>query len=393
MKEQVITPRAGRGAAAAGKGRAGEMAQRPAKRGSSATRAKAGGWRTVVVYLPLAGKIMLAVIAGLLLFAGYRAAASASFFQARSIDVSGTARVSADEIKTVVRGDVAQTGVWRADLDRISRDLKKITWVREAVVSRVLPDGLRVRVTERVPRVVVRTSAGKFLWVDEDAVSLGTASPADQIFMRGWDEEETETARAQNSERVRKFLAMTRDWEARGLSRRISEVNLNDLHDVRAQLTGDDAQIEILLGEEDFAGRLAFALEELDRKRNTPIGPFILHINVAQGIEKGDHVTIGLSANAPNFSSSPAEGGPEVESAKVPSPRAPATPPVEGRKPREKVARKDEAPPRRKERDEAAARKKKEQEQRARNEKKDKKEKKDKESGAARTESRPRRVG
>jgi cell division protein FtsQ len=378
MREQVITPRAGRGAGSANKARAGEIVQRPAKRGPSSPRAKAGGWRKLLVYLPLAGKIALAVIAGVLLFAGYRAAASASFFQARSVDVSGAARASADEIRAVVRERVASTGVWRADLDSISRELKKIPWVREAVVSRVLPDGLRVRITERVPRAVLRTGAGKFVWVDEDAVTLGAASPADQIFMRGWDEDGTEGARTENRERVLKFLEMARDWETRGISRRVSEVNLYDLGDVRAQLTGDDAQIEIQLGREDFGDRLKFALEELDRQRATPIGPFILHINVAQGIEKGNHVTIGLSPEAPNFSAGREESaGPEVESAKVEHPKPAAKPKAAGRKPKEKetAARKDDARERKKEA-----------------EKKAKKEKKDKEPERARTESRPRRV-
>lgn len=391
MKEQVITPRAGR-SAVAGKGRAGEIPQRPTRRGrgsSSNSRAKASGWRKGLAYLPLAGKLTLALIAGILLFTGYRAAASASFFQARNVDVSGTSRVSSDEVKAIVRNNVAQTGVWNADLNAISRELKRIAWVKEVVVSRVLPDGLRVRITEREPRAVVRTSAGKFVWVDEDAVSLGAASPADQIFMRGWDEDGNETARAQNRERVQKFLLMTRELEANGISRRVSEVNLNDLHDVRAQLTGDDAQIEIQLGGEDFANRLKFALGELDRQRNTPIGPFIIHLNVAQGIEKGNHVTIGLSPDAPNFSSvSSDSSGPEVESAKVITRNAPK-PPAEGRKEiakeKEKVARKDEERGRKKEQ----ARKDQDKKD------KDKRDtdKKDKASRDARVESRPRRVG
>lgn len=380
MKEQVITPRAGGRSAAGGKGRSGEIVQRPARRdrGTSSSRAKSSGLHRVLAYLPLAGKVTLAVVIGVLIFAGYRAAASASFFQARNVDISGASRASTDEIRAIVRRGVAQTGVWRADLDAISRELKSVAWVREAVVSRVLPDGLRVRVTEREPRAIIRTAAGKFLWVDDEAFSLGAASPTDQIFMRGWDEEGTAGERALNRERVKKFLEMTRDWETKGLSRRISEVNLNDLDDVRVQLTGDDSQIEIQLGKEDFGNRLKFALDELDRQRNTPIGPYILHINVAQGIEKGNHVTIGVSPNAPNFSGADRDtGGPEVESAKVTA-RETVKPPVESRKAKEKVekvARKD---------DEQARKK---------NQTRKEKDKKEKASPEAKTESRPRRVG
>src|SRR5205085_7123164 len=158
----------------------------------------------------------------------------------------------------------------------------------------------------------------------------------------------TEGARVQNRQSVQKFLDMARDWETRGISRRVSEVNLNDLRDVRVQLAGDDSQIEIQLGKEDFGNRLKYALDELDRQRNSPIGPYILHINVAQGMEKGNHVTIGVSPDAPKLGvtgNDPA--GPEVES-KVAG-REAAKPPVEGRKAKDKVARKEEGPARKKE--------------------------------------------
>jgi cell division septal protein FtsQ len=376
MKEQVITPRAAGRSVGTGKGRSGEMVQRPARRerGSSASRARGSGFQRVLAYLPLAGKIGLAVVIGILIFAGYRAAASASFFQARNVDVSGTSRASTDEIKAIVRHGVAQTGVWRADLDAISKELKTVAWVREAVVSRVLPDGLRVRVTEREPRAIVITSTGKFLWVDDEAFNLGAASPTDQIFMRGWNEDGKEAARAENRERVQKFLDMTRDWETKGISRRVSEVNLDDMRDVRVQLTGDDSQIEIQLGKEDFGTRLESALMTLDKQRNTPIGPFILHVNVAQGVE-GKNAIIGLSPDAPNFSSaSHEEGAPEFESVKA-NARGATKPVPESRKAKEKVARKDEEPVRKKDQD------------------KKEKTKKEKASPEAKTESRPRRVG
>lgn len=356
------------------KGRSGEV-QRPARRdrGSAASRAKSG-WRRVLSYLPLVGKIGLVVSVGVLIFAGYRAAASASFFQARGIDVGGTSRASADEIRAIVRRGVGETGVWRADLESISRQLKNVAWVREAVVSRVLPDGLRVRIVEREPRVIVRTAAGKFLWVDDEAVNLGAASPSDQIFMRGWDEAATHAARAENRERVNKFLEMTRGWEARGISRRVSEVNLNDLRDVRVQLTGEDSLIEIQLGREDLSNRLESALITLDRHRNTPIGPYILHVNVANGVESKSAI-IGLSQDAPNFGDRRREeGGPEFESVRA-NTRPAAKPTAEGKTPRENTARKDEEQKRKKDQD--------------------KKEKKKKEKPASETltESRPRRVG
>ncbi len=285
MREQVVTPRiSGRGAPK-GSGRSGEIVQRPARRerGGSSSRGGAGTLRKVLAYAPFVAKITLAIVAGVLVFAGYRAAASASFFQARSLDVSGASRASSDEIKAVVRRAVARTGVWQAELPAISRELEGVPWVRRAVVSRVLPDGLRVRVTERVPRAVVRTEAGRLIWVDEDGVNLGMLSPSDQMpafFIRGWDETGTDAAQAENRERVEKYLEMSREWEAAGLVERVSEVNLGDLRDVRVQLAGDDSQIEVRLGKEKVGDGLRRALKALDEQRLTPCGPFITYLVV-----------------------------------------------------------------------------------------------------------------
>ncbi len=216
----------------------------------------------------------------------YRAAASATFFQARSVEVQGTSRVAKDDVQAVVREQVEKTGVWKADLASMTASLESLPWVRTAVVSRVLPDGIRVRISERVPRVVVRTGAGRFRWADEEAVLLGEMLPTDQIpafFLRGLSEEDSETSRLENHERVQKFLELQKDWDAAGLSERVSEVNLIDLRDVRAQLAGDSSQIEVRLGSQDQGKRLKEALNVLDEQRQTPRGALISYIDMSQG--------------------------------------------------------------------------------------------------------------
>jgi cell division septal protein FtsQ len=238
-------------------------------------------------------KVGLVVVIAVLVFLGYRAAASASFFQIKKIETRGITRASNESIMTTVRRDVAATGVWRADLAALGSHLEQLPWVRTAIVTRVLPDGIRVRITERQPRVVVRTSAGRFVWVDEDAVVLSEMLPSDQMpnfFLRGWNEDESPAARSENKERIHKFLEVEHDWTLLGLSDRVSEVNLIDTHDVRAQLAGDDSQIEIRLGAQDLGQRLKSALTTLDSQRQTARGPFISYIDMTQG----RHAIVGL---------------------------------------------------------------------------------------------------
>ncbi|HEV2762832.1 MAG TPA: FtsQ-type POTRA domain-containing protein, partial [Pyrinomonadaceae bacterium] len=276
---EALTPRAGRGGAAV-KGRGGDVAfaQQPAPRKAAAGKGRGAqpkqgtlktrrsAWRRAAALMPAVGKALLAVCVGLVLFKGYRAAASSEFFDLKSVDVGGTARASDDQIEKIVRR-AAAGGVWGADLAAIASEIERQPWVRSATVARVLPSGLRVRVAERVPRAVVRTNAGRFVWVDDDAVMVGSLAPDQEqpaFFLRGWDESGTDAARAGNRERVARFLELAREWEAAGLASRVSEVNLDDLRDVRAQLAGDDSEIEVRLGREEWTKRLVQAVNALE---------------------------------------------------------------------------------------------------------------------------------
>jgi hypothetical protein len=320
--------------------------QRPAKRERGAgaqSRGARSGLRKVLGYLPLITKTALAIVAGLLLFTGYRAAASASFFQVRSVDVAGTSRVSPDEVKALVRRSAQASGVWRADLDELSHEIERLPWVRRAVVSRVLPDGLRVRITEREQRAVVRTSEGRLIWVDDDAVLLGTVQANDKMppfFIRGWDESGTNPARVENRARVEKYMEMLGEWQKLGLVERVSEVNLIDLKDVRVQLAGDDAQIEILVGRELFGERLRAALKKLDVERETARGPYITRIDASRWMKSGDNVLLGIDPNAPGFvRNNEGPGDAEIVRTKADETVAPTRKPAEQKKKTEETSR------------------------------------------------------
>jgi cell division septal protein FtsQ len=290
VREQVITPRAGRvGVGAKERGGGGVSVQQPGTRRAARpaapkdSRQKSFAWKSVLSYVPLALKAVLAVSLGLLAYIGYRTAVSASFFKVRTVDVGGATRASREEIRAAVLR-LSNAGVWQADLEAIASELKGMPWVRDAVVTRVLPGGLRVRVTEREPRIIARTSQGHLIWVDDDGVSLGAASPGEHdFFVRGIEEARSDEALKQNRERVRTALELSRDWAASGLSHRVSEVNLDDLRDVRVQLSGEDAAVEVRLGHEEFVKRFRQALEVLDAQRQTARGPYVTYVDVSQG--------------------------------------------------------------------------------------------------------------
>lgn len=307
MREQVITPRAGRQKARQTGGGGGQSGQRPAAR-----RAKSAGksgrahqsvftWRRALRWAPAAVKLVLAVAAGLLVFTGYRAAASASFFQLKTVEVVGSSRSSRDEIGETVRRVVGAGGVWNADLEVLTRELGELPWVRAAHVQRVLPSGLRVRVVEREPRMVARTSQGRLAWVDDEGVRLGPAS-ADEgdFYVRGLEEDREEGARRRNRERLAVAARLRDDWARAGLTARVSEVNLHDLRDVRVQLQGDDSGVEVRLsgaGDHaaavDHAALFRTAVEVLDERRQDPSAPRPNYIIMAPNKDP----VLGLPAN------------------------------------------------------------------------------------------------
>ena len=307
MREQVIAHKVGNRSGIGSHRRSTAATQRPTRR-ESGGQAFVTRLRSIVGYVPIFLKVAVAILVGVLMFAGYRAAASASFFQVHKIEVQGASRVPADEVQAIIRKDVEKTGVWNADVKALNAKLEKLPWVRTAVVSRVLPDGIRVRITERVPRAVVRTASGRFRWIDDDAVLLGEMLPTDQMpafFMRGLNEDDPQGAAAENRERVAKFVELQREWEAAGLAERVSEVNVMDIRDVRAQLAGEDSHIEVRLGSQDQAKRFKDALDTLDGQRQSPRGSLISYIDMSLGrraivgLATGAHTTDRADATAP----------------------------------------------------------------------------------------------
>ena len=344
MREQVITPRAGR-AGAGSKNRGGAAAARPntrRARGGAAQESRQKGfeWKSALPYVPSALKAVLAVCLGLLAYLGYRTAVSASFFKVRSVDVAGASRASRDEIRAEVLR-LSNVGVWQADLETIAGALKAVPWVRDAVVTRVLPAGLRVRVTEREPRVISRAASGRLVWVDDEGVALGAASPGEEdFFVRGLEEGRAPDVAKHNRVRVSVARELTREWAQTGLTRRVSELNLEDLNDVRVQLAGQDAAVEVRLGREEFARRFRQALEVLDAQRQTPRGPYVTYVDVSQG--KRAVVGTGTTAQyRPEEGAGAAPAGPQT-AADAPAHGAPAQ---ESARPARAPAAKEERKP------------------------------------------------
>jgi hypothetical protein len=144
---------------------------------------------------------------------------------------------------------------------------------------------------------------------------LGEVQPSDRIpdfFLRGWNEGESADVRSENRERVQRFLEIERDFSGGGFSNRISEVDLADLSDVRTQLSGDDADIAVRLGKEDFTNHLRGALKRLDEAKSEDTGLRIIYVDNSLGTR----VTLGTDRQIVKAAVDPAKS---VASAKQPA--------------------------------------------------------------------------
>lgn len=212
------------------------------------------------------GGILLSL--GFLLFMGYRTATASSFFDVKAIEINGVQRVPKDEIERIVRSRTGKAGVWNADLKDIKIDIEKLTLVKSAVVSRVLPDGIRVNVIERGREAIVRTNTGEF-WADEDGVILGAVAKDDArlpFVIRGWDETKSEKAEKENRERVRVYQKMLNEWKEFELSRRVAAVDLSDLQTPQAIIPDSGEAVTVILAKDNLAKRLQRGLEIIAKK-------------------------------------------------------------------------------------------------------------------------------
>lgn len=223
--------------------------------------------RLVNILVPLVFMGAILTCLGFILLMGYRTVTASSFFDAKTIEIEGNSRVSKNEIEKIVRSEVEKNGVWNAELEEIKGDLEKISYVKAATVSRVLPNGIQIRIDERLPKAIVRFDSGDF-WVDDEAVILGAVGKNEtrSFVMRGWDETKSEKAQKDNQNRVQLYIRLKNDWQDAGISKRVSTVNLADLQDVQATIDGSGSSIPVSLGKDDFNRRLQKALEVVERE-------------------------------------------------------------------------------------------------------------------------------
>jgi cell division protein FtsQ len=187
------------------------------------------------------------------------------------IEVRGSHYVSRAAVTERFASDLGQS-ILRVPLEARRQALEAIPWVAQVAVQRVLPNRIRVELTERVPVAFLRTTAGLAL-LDAQGVILERPLEAEFHFpvVTGLSEA---VPLAQREQRMRMFLDFLRDADlARaGASDGVSEVDLADPADLRATLTGlpgfeSEAPLVVRFGDQDFVNKYRLLVENVDQWR------------------------------------------------------------------------------------------------------------------------------
>jgi cell division protein FtsQ len=203
------------------------------------------------------------LVGALITYGCYRASsvvAHAHVLQIDRIIVRGNERLSRGEVLAVLSGLRGESLMW-TDLDGWRRRLMASPWVRDAALRRSLPSTIEVMVLERQPIGIGRIGGDMFL-VDEGGVVIDQYGPQyadlDLPIIDGLAAPPgggmTDQARADLASRVIGSLKAKPE-----IARRLSQVDVSDLHNASVILAGDSAVIE--LGEDQFLPRLQSYLE------------------------------------------------------------------------------------------------------------------------------------
>jgi cell division protein FtsQ len=188
------------------------------------------------------------------------------------IQIEGGRYVSRDAIVEKFSADLGHSVV-RVPLEERRKAIESLPWVEQAGVQRVLPNQIRVEITERAPVAFLRT-AGDLSLVDSHGMILERPTEGEFRFpvLSGFGES---MPRASREMRMNSYVQFMKEIELAqpGADDHVSEVDLSDAADLRATLTGlgpsagAASPVLVHFGDSDFGNRYRMLAENIGQWR------------------------------------------------------------------------------------------------------------------------------
>jgi cell division protein FtsQ len=175
-----------------------------------------------------------------------------------SIQTLGNSQLSRADLLSVFGSDIGRN-LFFVPLSQRRIALEQIPWVRQATVMRLLPNQLRIAITERTPVAFVQVR-GRIELADADGVIL-TMTPRQMAarhysfpVVSGIAPADPLSIRSARMHLYQRFIA---DLDSTGehISAQLSEVDLSDPDDVRATVPANGSDLLLHFGQEDFLAR------------------------------------------------------------------------------------------------------------------------------------------
>jgi len=181
------------------------------------------------------------------------------------IDVSGNHIVAREEIQKLFVHD-RDRSVLRIPLETRRAQIQELPWVEEASVQRILPNRIRVEITERTPVAFFR-NGNELTMIDSHGVLLERPEGEDFHFpiVTGMSENMAREEREKRMQVYQEFMNNI-DLVKPGSSERVSEADLGNPRDLCTVLTGfgNDGSapaITVHFGQGDFTGKYRTLVE------------------------------------------------------------------------------------------------------------------------------------
>ena len=175
------------------------------------------------------------------------------------IELTGNHIVSREAVVQQFAHD-RNRSVLRIPLDARRGELEQLPWVESASVQRILPNRLRVELTERTPIAFLR-NRNEIALIDAHGVILDRPEGEDLNFpiVTGVPED---LPRDQREKRMQSYQEFIKDIDVvrAGSSKNVSEIDLSDPRDLRVVMTGlvqesDSQAVTVHFGNGDFLGK------------------------------------------------------------------------------------------------------------------------------------------
>ncbi len=173
-----------------------------------------------------------------------------------NISISGTNKVPRAQVMDVMAGDIDRN-IFFVPLEQRKVQLEQIPWVKSASVMRLLPNRLKIVISERTPVAFVDINSHIHL-IDASGVVMDlppaqTASYSFPVIVGITDSEPLSTLAA----RMKIYMQFIKELDSGGArySRDISDVDLSDPDDLKATVTDPKGAILVHLGSEKFLER------------------------------------------------------------------------------------------------------------------------------------------